>query len=475
MVKKTQKGFHPIRRIASTFETSRDLTILYDRYPAMKGLRKASLYFGIFRGLMELSVQYSTFSNLPEIGLLSAFTGIGFNVPGDFLGERLATHFVNEKLQVINPEYKVMAFKDEHCEFLRSPEMHARVSLEDYLKKQYFKSDAEFSGRYLSNVGKINKILQDDKTEQQRINEIGNMLFGQKSPVPAKDKTLEELIGDLRRIDHDNADSSLRKFYGEISAIPANIPTQNRLWTRRTYVDLVRNMVSVIKNGYFDEIDKELGIIRDAEETIKGIKGGKKPKREDYAELERISKEFLAFLLTNQQYLPRGEENQGEAAKALEDAGKGQNMETLASQVASMKAMLIKIEAKGIGKDTAELDGLLSYIKSWEFAMRKAGVSEKRTYCSLAEAQKRFIDFPIIEYTRKLTKEEVQSIVDISFKEAQRTTRFEIGTHVALFAGLVISLVKPEFSPEKIINALSWGLGLGTRSPCGELLCNKRQ
>ncbi|MBN2567002.1 hypothetical protein JXB02_02870 [Candidatus Woesearchaeota archaeon] len=532
-----------LRRLNGDTNRSKDLDILYERFPAMKGLVRTSLYFGIFRGLMDLSVGAKLYMNLPDIGVLSTLTSFSFNVPGDYLGEVRGTDFVNERVNAISPRSKVASLLESSCGFLEDAPMKARISLEEYLKEKYFETDAEFEERYLRNFSRIDSILQRHPEGGQAAREIGDVLFGTRSPLPCKDQTLISLLQDLRPIDADEIEQSLRKFYGQISAIPANIPTSSRLWTRGRYIDLVRGFASVAKNGFYDEMDEELKVIREAEETIKDIKEGKKLSRDDYADLDRIAREYLAFLMTTQVVFHEGEENLNRVARILDAVKRGHNLEpgskrylgafiaeyrrfldlsracfpdadlaslesklhaagtfmngcvetrqgspddaiglftdymaklrrvdasmdkeTLESKIRSVRDLIRKIGSKEIHQKTEELDELLAYIDSREYAMKSAGVSEKRAYCPLAEAKRRFIDSPLAEFTRDLTKAETDSIIGLCFSEAERTTKYEIATQGTLFGLLGLSWIRPEFSETTLVNAIAWGLPLAGRS-----------
>jgi len=522
--------------------TDGDLTKLYEGFPALKDLVRSNFYFGVFRGLMELSVSAKLYMNLPEIGILSMLTGISFNVPGDYCGEVSGTEFVNSRVRVISPTYKVMDAKDKYCQFLESDEAQARISVEDYLRQHYFETDSEFTEKYLQRVGEINQIIQAEKNHDKKAEGIGDLLFGKRSPFPEKDSNLVDLLKELSVIETEPIDRSLREFYGQISAIPAGIPTSGRLWTRGRYVDLVRNFCSVAKNGYYEEMDEELRIIREAEQTIKEVKEGKKLRKEDYADLDRIAKEYHAFLMTAQISFHEGEENLGRIARILDAVKKGLNIEpssknylqtfigeymqflmtskdyftgselnsvesklalatsfmvecvefkhrnpdesismfttyisalrkvdasmgkeTIESKIRSIRTLLGKIQKEEISTGT-DLDELFTYMDSRELAMKKAGVSEKKVYCSLGEARKRFIDGQLTDHIRDMTDEEIKAVVNLCFDEAERATKYEIGMQVALFGLLGVSMISPVLAESKIANAFSWGLPTAARS-----------
>lgn len=530
------------KRFKSPVNHSNDIKALYQKFPALKGLVRTSYRFGVFRGLMELSVAGKLYMNLPDVGVLSMLTNFAFNVPGDYLGEVFGTKYVNEKINVISPRESVASLKEKYCGFLKAPEVEAWVDFEDYLRKEYFKTQPEFEQRYLKNVPSISGIITG-KPEQEAVKDIGHLLFGEKSAVLQKDATLMDLISGLKTIQTEPVDQSLRKFYGQISAIPFNIPNSQRLWERGHYVDLVKNFCSVLKNGYYDETEEEMEIIREAEDTIKDIKSGKKLTREDYSDLDWMAREYLAFLVTTQEHFHEGEENLNKMGGILGAIQKGQkiedsskkfladfiegyrhflrktkdycsgddvgcnqtkaelaesfiaecvegktrppdetikqfemyiaterktdaemNIKTLEKQIASVKDMLKVIQSKEVNQKTLGLDELLAYTESREIAMKKAGVSEKRVYCSLAEARKRFIEKPVSDFTRDMTKEEITSVVNTCFKEAERTTKCEVVSHVSLFALFGLSLYSPVLFQNQLVNALSWGMPIGARS-----------
>lgn len=548
-----QTDNYPILRKTSAtsglfLQASPNLQALYNKFPALKQLVWTHFYFGILRGLLETSVSAKLFMNLPEIGVLSMITGVASTAPGNWLGERRSSSFVNEEVTVITPSNKIQHLRDELCPFMESREWHVRLDLEEHLKDNYFKTESEFSTKYLAKYDEIAAVLKSNKTETEKAQQIGNIIFGQKSPFPEKDPVLFQHLKNLSIINVAYVEISLRKFYGQISAIPADIPSSRKLWTRGYYLDLVRAFCSVAEHGFYEEMDEELRILKEAEQSIKYLKDGKKLRKEDIIAIDRISREYLAFLLTNQRYFHEGEENLTKVSKILDAVEKRQNLEptskkyletfiseyrfflgtvkehfnhesfsdatiseierklslietflaecvdsrqrdpkesialfddyvktlrkislsmnkeTLESKISSMRSLFKKIQTKDVNAKTQELDELLAYVDARRYTIKKAGISEKKVFCSLADVRKKFLEDPIINYTRSVNREEMKQILGLCFKEAKKANYGELFSHLALGVMLGISTYAPIIPGGRIANALGWGIPTGARS-----------
>ncbi|MBN1385808.1 DUF4267 domain-containing protein [Candidatus Woesearchaeota archaeon] len=431
-------------------EGSEELQKIYKKFPALKELACSSFYFGLFRGLMELSVATKLYMNMPETGILSMLTGISFDVPGNYFGEVKGNEFLNENAIPINPSYRVSKLKEKHCGFLKSGGLESRIRLEEHLRKNHFKSDKEFESRYLQKYDSIAKALKTDPPEK-RTNSIAGILFG-RSQAPEKDATLNELLHEFSSstLDPNAVDAGMKDLYGQISAIPPNIPTSSRLWTRGRYMDLVRALKSVIQHGYYEEMDVELSILKDAKDSIKGIREGKKPRKEDIEHIIRLSKEYLAFALTSQKY-------SHDESMELQTEGISTDEKTRA-----MKRLLKRASSGEIAG--SDLDELSLYITARENAIRKAGVSERRIYCSASDAVRKFIEEPLNDHTRSINREEMKQIMDICFSEARRVTKYEIGSHALLFGMLGASIWNPLLFGGRAANIFGWGLPIAARS-----------
>lgn len=534
----------PYEDIGFYGQRSPNLKAVYKRLPSLKKLVLANYLFGAMNSLIETSANAKLFMNLGDIAVWSMVTDSSLTIPGQMIGEKSGIAFINEVIAAHTPTQKIRVLYEQKCHFTDTKNWRVRIDLEEHLRSEYFKHEDDFTAKYLAKVDDISKVLKAGKSGRDKAQEIAKLLFGSKPPAAEKDPLLYQHLRNLASLDTASLDQALRDFYGQISAIPANIPNWKKLWTRKQYRDLVENLCSAAEHGYYEEMDEELRVLRDVEKTIKDVKAKKKMRKEDIDGLERIGKEYLAFLLSNQRYFHEGEENLSIIRGILEAVKKGNKIEpksrryletfideykafllsvqasfteeelpaeitenlghansfmaecisaknsnpsnaiaafegyidilkevssrlskqTLEGKVTSMRAFMKKLYAKDVNAQSDELDDILNYIDARQFAMKKAGVSEKRVYISLADAQKKFLDGPVGEYTRRISAQEMESISELCFKEMNRANIGALGSTIALAGMIQLSEFIGEIPGGRLANALAWGSPIAIKS-----------
>jgi hypothetical protein len=111
-----------------------------------------------------------------------------------------------------------------------------------------------------------------------------------------------------------------------------------------------------------------------------------------------------------------------------------------------------------------ESDELCSYIDARESSIRRAGISEKRVFSSLANGQRKFLDEPVVEYCRPIDKEELREIMDRCFGKSKRSNIGQAGTQALLYGMLGMSEFKPLLPMSLFANSVVWGVAAGSRS-----------
>jgi hypothetical protein len=307
-------------------KSSEELQALYKRFPALNQLVETNYWLGLFRGLVEMAVSTRLYMNLPEVGILSMLTGYSFNTPGEYFAEMKATQFVGQKVDPLTPTNKVKAIKKETVQFI-GVIWETREALESLLQKEHFKTPAQFETSYLQNVDKINAVLKKGLEPDEQASQLATILFGEGKPVPQDQTALMELLRNQKSLLPEAIEQALREFYGKISGITPPVAVKDRLWTRGRYADLVKGLTSVVEHGYYEEMDEELLMLKGAESALKDVKAGRKLSHDDIEDLDSVTREYLAFLLTNQWLFHEGEESLSTVSKALESVGRKQKLE----------------------------------------------------------------------------------------------------------------------------------------------------
>jgi len=438
--------YRPITDSGFFGEKSQNLKIVYKTLPSLRKLVWTEFLFGSLRGLMETSTNAKLFINLKDIGVLSVITDVALNTPGEWKGEQGGTQIVNEQIALYTPASKIKRLYEENCKFLVTRPWHTRVSLEEYLRRNYFKDPNNFEERYLSRYDDISDVIKKIKAPDEKAKEIAKILFDGKISLLEKDTLLYQYLKNISQIDSEDVNTSLRKFYGAISGASTDTPSPEKLWTRGKYVDIVNNLCDVVRHGYYEEMNDELRLLKDAEQTLSQIKSGKKLRRDDTPVLDQIVREYYAFLLTDQQHFDT-QTNKEESEK----------------RIALAKDFLEKISEVD-SKIPAIMDNLFSYIGSRISAIRKAGVSEKKIYCSLAEAREKFLDNMVLQYRRELNVEEMKQVNRKCFEHIDKTRVGELASTTFLAGMITISSFYNTIPGGWLANAIGWGVPVGLKS-----------
>ncbi len=312
-------------------KSSEELRALYERFPALNELVECHFWLGIFRGLVEMAVSTRLYMNLPEVGILSMLTGYSFYTPGEYFAEMDATKFIRQNVDPHTPSNKVKAMKAESIQFVDAI-WETREALETLLQNEHFKTPAQFESGYLQKVPTISGILKKNLNPDEQARELANLIFGEKKINLLQNSDLGVLLKNQKPISPEAVEQALRDFYGKISGIPATASFKERLWTRGRYADLVKGLRGVVEHGYYEAMDEELLMLKGAENALKDVKLNRKLSRDDIEDLDTVTREYLAFLLTNQWLFHEGEESLNMALKALDAVKRRQKLEPQARQ-----------------------------------------------------------------------------------------------------------------------------------------------
>jgi hypothetical protein len=456
-------------------EKSPNLRKLYKVMPSMKGLRKAEFLAGMNRGIMETAANAQLFVYLGNIDLLSNMLDGAMTIPGAWKGERKGKEIIESKIMPITPAARV-AKHLEGLRFLTQKSWHARICLEEYLRKAYFKEPKEFEGRYLAKCAPMNEILRDAKSLEEKVNEVAKLIFGSRVPDLAKDRELYNYLANQSMIPAETVEDQLGDFYGQISAIPSNIPTSQKLWTRKTYSDLVDNFVRVVKRGFYDEIDPDSYILAHINRVLKHVTEGKrKLKRDDLPDVEAVARDYHAFLISERDHIPNLPCS--EQLKAILDKNNAGYSDCLKSitegidkKIQSVKRLISDLSKRNQAIPPEMLKELYSYVKSTREAEKDTGAAERRVYCPLADARRKFIDEPVSAYIRDLNPEEVKNLKDMCFESMNSAKVGELGCITGL-AGMIIASAVAEKIPfvnslleNRLLKALVWGIPIGVKA-----------
>ncbi len=303
-----------------------ELQALYDRLPALEKLVECQFWIGLFRCLMDMAVSTRLCMNLPDVGLLSMVTGVSFNIPAEYMGEKFANLFIGDWVDPKTPANQVKAIKAETIQFVGAI-WETREKLETFLKNEHFKTSAQLEANYLQKVEKMNGILKRNLQPDEQARELLNLIFGEKKINPIQNPELMELLRNQRLLLPDAIEQALKDFYGKISGLAPNASAKDKLWTRGRYADLVKGLVGVVEQGYYEEMDEELLMLKGAENAIKDVKAKRKLSHDDVEDLDTLTREYMAFLLTNQWHFHEGEENLTTVTKALDSIKRKQKLD----------------------------------------------------------------------------------------------------------------------------------------------------
>ena len=349
-------------------KSSEDLQALYERFPALNQLVECNFWLGIFRGLVEMAVSTRLYMNLPEVGILSMLTGYSFNTPGEYFAEMNATRYINRNVDPQTPSNKVKAIKAESVRFVDTI-WETRESLEALLQREYLKTQAQFEGQYLHNIDKINAVLKKGLDPAEQADQLTAILFGERASAPKNYPALMELLRNQKPISPEVVEQNLKDFYGKISGIPPHLSIKNQLWTRGRYTDLIKALRGVVEHGCFEEMDEELQMLKGAENALRDVKTNRKLSHDDIEDLNTVTREYLAFLLTNQWLFHEGEESLSMVSKALETIKQRQKLEPRTKQ--HLKTLInsyiesLQIAERMHGADSAETQRQLNLIQTF--------------------------------------------------------------------------------------------------------------
>jgi hypothetical protein len=320
-----------LRKAFTLPKPSEDLQALYERLPALNQLVECHYWLGLFRGLVEMAVSTRLYMNLPEIGILSMLTGYSFNTPGEYLAEIDATRFISAQVDPKTPSHQVKALKAETVQFIGTI-WETREDLETLLKEEHFKTPAQFETNYLQKVEKVNGILKRGLSPDEQARELATLLFGEKKINPEEHPDLMELLRNQKLLMPEAIEQALRDFYGKISGLANPSSAKDKLWTRGRYTDLTKGLSEVVEHGYYEAMDEELQMLKGAENALKDVKAKRKLSRDDIEDLDTLTREYLAFLMTNQWHFHEGEESLSMVSKALDSIKKKQKLDASSKQ-----------------------------------------------------------------------------------------------------------------------------------------------
>ncbi|MFH0869492.1 MAG: hypothetical protein V1866_00365 [archaeon] len=578
---KDRIAFEPYEDLGLFGDKSPNLRAAYKILPSLKTLVRSEYFSGLARGLLEVSVSARIFSNLKGAAVASALTDFVASMPGKYKGEKKGVKFNKERLAPYTPTAKIEKIFQQYCGFVNERPWQVRLGLEDYLSAKFkeLKEPKGFEENYLAKLEDISLVLKSAKDNEQKSAGIFKIIFGSRAASMEKDEVLYDHLRNLTAINTDNIELSLKKFFRSVSGIhPESQPSDKidkpeKLWLRPRFSDLVENLRSVVKHGFYEESEDVMLIKRD-DRMLKQLKEKKTLKREDFSGVEHIVQEYYSFLLTDQQHLSDEADNimgrqflnrarqvvedilqknsfniksiryiqklaagyerflsnvksclptkpeqiaqtnydavgdidskidgvkalindlqdlqvqETDAQKQpfsvdihrnalgslltysiskLENQKGGKPLRSLEDRISAVKLLLDKESgAKEIPEEAVDL--LINYKEAKTAAIRKAGLPEKKVYCTLDEAMKKFVKEPIGRYKREINDAEFHRL-NKEYFSLMKKSKFGEMAYNGMMLGLlglsekVISVIPGG----PVLNSIIWGSLIGSGSFC---------